>query len=317
MDSEESGAEIFVRFVDSFELDNRPELMAISGGEAFLRPALVRELAERASLVGCRTMALSGMFWASARRIPPPIKRAIDALDHFSVSLDVFHEREVRREDVYRVLETLVAEGKDVSIHLVGLNADDPYLVERSDEINRRFDGGVPMLVNDVKSVGRAASWLEKRHELSTNDANPCTLAAWPLVAFDGTIVACGNDDVVDGPAPAHLRLGHAATDGWPAIRARCLASNMLRAIRTVGPEYLNERLGSGTVTCNGYCATCMQLSTDPEIETRVAAMMARPSVGILEEQVTSLQRSAGALSFMRRYGLPEYAELVTLGAPA
>ena len=54
----------------------------------------------------------------------------------------------------------------------------------------------------------------------------------------------------------------------------------------------------------------------DPELEARVTAMMARSSAGILEEQVTSLQRSAGALSFMRRYGLPEYAELVTLGAP-
>src|SRR6188508_1920112 len=97
MSSEEGPAELFVGFVDSFGPDDRPEVLAISGGEAFLRPALVRELAERASLVGCRTMALSGMFWASERRIPPAIRRAIDALDHFSVSLDVFHELEVRR----------------------------------------------------------------------------------------------------------------------------------------------------------------------------------------------------------------------------
>src|SRR5215831_11203294 len=113
LDSEEGAAEMFLRFVDTFRPDNHPELMAVSGGEAFLRPDLVRELAERARLAGCRTMALSGMFWARARRIPPPIKRAIDALDHFSVSLDVFHQREVRREDVYRVLETLLEEGKD------------------------------------------------------------------------------------------------------------------------------------------------------------------------------------------------------------
>jgi pyruvate-formate lyase-activating enzyme len=317
MASEESPAELFVGFVDSFRPDDRPEVLAISGGEAFLRPALVRELAERASLVGCRTMALSGMFWASERRIPPAIRRAIDALDHFSVSLDVFHEREVRREDVYRVLATLLEEGKDVSVHLVGLKADDPYLVERSEEVHRVFEGRVPMLVNDVNSVGRAAQWLEPREELpSTMDADPCTLAAWPLVAFDGTIVACGNDDVVDGPAPPHLRLGHASTTGWPEVRDRCLASSMLRAIRTFGPEYLADRQGSGVVSCNGYCSTCRQLSNDPELEARVTAMMARASAGILEEQVTSLQRSAGALSFMRRYGLPQYAELVTLGAP-
>src|SRR3954464_1969621 len=129
--SEEAPAELFLHFVDSFTVDDHPEVLAISGGEAFLRPALLATLAERAALVGCRTAALSGMFWAKARRIPPPIKRAIDVLDHFSCSLDIFHEREVRREDVYRVLHVLLSEGKDVSIHVTGLDADDPYIVER------------------------------------------------------------------------------------------------------------------------------------------------------------------------------------------
>ena len=88
------------------------------------------------------------------------------------------------------------------------------------------------MLVNGVNSVGRAREWLAEPEDgpaPAAIEAEPCTLAHWPLVAFDGTIVACGNDDVVDGPAPAHLRLGHADTDGWPEVRERCLASSMLR----------------------------------------------------------------------------------------
>ena len=317
--SEEAPAEMFVRFVDSFGPDDRPEVLAISGGEAFLRPALVQELAERASLVGCRTTALSGMFWAKSRRIPPSIKRAIDPLAHFSVSLDVFHEREVRREDVYRVLETLVAEGKDVSVHLTGLNPDDPYLAERSDEIRRIFDGRVPILVNAVNYVGRAMQWLEKPEESPTPtvEADPCTLAAWPVVAFNGTIVACGNDDVVDGPPPPHLRLGHADTDGWPEVKARYLSSPMLRAIRTFGPRYVADRYSAGAVACNGYCSTCHKLSTDPAIEKRVAAVMESPTGTVLEEQVLALQRHAGPEAFMRRFGLPAYAELVNLGVPA
>ena len=72
---------MFLRFVDTFTVDDHPEVLAISGGEAFLRPALLRDLAERAAAVGCKTAALSGMFWAKDRRIPPPIKRAIDALE--------------------------------------------------------------------------------------------------------------------------------------------------------------------------------------------------------------------------------------------
>ena len=318
--SEEAPGGMFVRFVDTFRPDDRPEALALSGGEALLRPALVHELAERAGAVGCRTSTLSGMFWAKDGRIPPAIRRAIDLLDHFSVSLDAFHEREVRREDVYRVLETLLSDGKDVSIHLVGLGADDPYLAERTEEVHRVFDGRVPMLVNGVNAVGRAAAWLEEPAPGAapeTYQADPCTLANWPLVAFDGTIVACGNDDVVDGPAPPHLRLGHADTDGWPEIRARSLTSSMLRAIRTFGPLYTAERHGAGAVACDGYCTTCQKLSTDPAIEARVAEAMARPSAAFLEEQVSSLERAAGAVSFARRFGMAAYADLVTLGAPS
>jgi pyruvate-formate lyase-activating enzyme len=316
--SEEAPAEMFVRFVDSFTVDDHPQALAISGGEAFLRPALLQDLAERAALVGCRTAALSGMFWATSRRIPPPIKRAIDVLDHFSCSLDVFHEREVRRADVYRALDTLLSEGKDVSMHLVGLDADDPYLAERTQEIRDLFGDRVPMLVNAVNAYGRAAEWLDEEDAFAppTDEANPCTLAAWPLVAFDGTVVACGNDDVVDGPAPAHLRLGDAGVDGWPAIRARTLTSSMLRAIRTFGPEHLAARHGSGTISCDGYCQTCRQFSDDPGLVERVDAYM-QGTGALMEQQVLALQRHAGGQGFIRRFGMARYADLVTLGAPS
>ena len=307
---------MFLRFVDTFTVDDHPEVLAISGGEAFLRPALLRELAERAALVGCKTAALSGMFWAKDRRIPPPIKRAIDALDHFSCSLDVFHEREVKRADVYRALDTLLAEGKDVSLHLVGLDADDPYLAERTAEIRERFDDRVPMLVNGVSAMGRAAEWHEDEAPEPSTQASPCTLAAWPLVAFDGTVVACGNEDVVDGPAPAHLRLGHANVDGWPAIRARSQTSAMLRAIRTFGPEYLLARHGSETISCNGYCQTCRQFSDDPGFVERVEAYMDTPSGALMEEHVLAMERHTGVTSFMRRFAMGRYADLVALNAP-
>ena len=308
---------MFVRFVDTFTVDDHPAVLAISGGEAFLRPALLQELAERAALVGCKTAALSGMFWAKSKRIPPAVKRAIDVLDHFSCSLDVFHEREVERADVYRALDTLLAEGKDVSMHLVGLDADDPYLAERTEEIRERFDGRVPMLVNAVNAYGRAAEWLDDEDAFAppTEEANPCSLAAWPLVAFDGTVVACGNDDVVDGPAPAHLRLGHANVDSWQDVKARTLTSSLLRAIRTFGPEHLAARHGSGTIACTGYCQTCRQFSEDPGLVERVDAYM-KGTGALMEEQVFALQRHAGGQGFIRRFGMREYADLISLGAP-
>lgn len=318
LSSEQAPAEMFVRFVDTFTPELHPDVLAISGGEAFLRPRLLQEVAERARRAGTRTCALSGMFWANQPRIPKAIERAIDALDHFSASVDVFHEQEVPRRNVFRALDTLLADGHDVSLHIVGLDTDDPYLAEITEEVCRVFGEQVPMLVNGVTARGRAAQWLEGAapdlgHQI---EPDPCTLAAWPVVAYDGTVVACGNDDVVEGPAPPHLVLGHAQVDGWPVIRSRCLTSSVVRAVRTFGPEYVNERYGSGAVTCDGMCSTCQNLSRDVTLEAQLDEVMNRRPMAALERQVVDLQHETGAESFIRRFALPRYADLISLGAP-
>jgi pyruvate-formate lyase-activating enzyme len=317
LSSEQSPAEMFVRFVDTFGPDDRPEVLAMSGGEAMLRPKLVRKLAEKAREVGTRSIVLSGMFFARSGPVPPGIKEAIEAVDHFSVSLDVFHEREVPRANVFRVIDTLLGDGTDVSIHIVGQDAGDPYLESIVSEVQRVFSGRVPMLVNTVSSFGRAKAWLKPDVKAlpAGIDANPCAIAAWPVVGFGGTIVACANDDVLDD-VPPHLRLGHAYVDDWSTVRARTLASTMIRAIRLFGPEYIADRFRNGGRGCGGYCQTCIKLSQDPALEQRVKEIMAKPTITVLEQQVSAMQRRAGAIVFAGRYGLPRYAELVALGAP-
>lgn len=320
MTSDEVGADVLLRFVDTFGDDDPPELLAMSGGEPLLRPRLVRELGERAHAVGCLSCVLSGGFFArNGARIPRPIESAIEEIDHFSVSLDVFHEHEVPRANVLRVLDTVLAGGTDVSIHAVGLADDDPYLEDLTDEVRRVFDDQVPMFVNTVNPVGRAAAWHTPtpETELDVVEANPCLLASWPLVGWDGTITACGNDDVVDGPAPAHLRLGHASTDDWPTIQARCRVSSMMRAIRLLGPEYLAERFAEGGRGCDGYCRTCMALSDDDALRGHVEKLMARPSMAVVEQFAAGLHPRDGAISIARRYGAARYAELTALGAPS
>jgi pyruvate-formate lyase-activating enzyme len=317
LSSEEHDGEMFQRLVDSFTADDRPEVIVMSGGEALLRPTLVRELAESARSVGCRSFVLSGMFFARGRRIPPPILRAIEAVDHFSASLDLYHEREVSRAQVFRMLDQVVALGKDVSLHIVGLGDEDPYVAGLVADIRRHFDDRVPVLVGRVGATGRAREWLEQGDGPAAHrviEADPCTVANWPLVAFDGTIVGCCNQDIVDRrPVPDHLRIGHAAEDDWSVVRERYLRSTLMRGVRLFGPEYLADRFGD-TVGCEGYCETCVKLSTDPELERRVAEMLARPTTEFVARHIELMQRSGGALAFARRAGSAKYAELIALG---
>jgi hypothetical protein len=307
---------MFQRFVDSFTPENRPEVILMSGGEALLRPRLVRELAESARSVGASSQVLSGMFFARSERIPRPILRAIESVDHFSASLDKYHEREVSRAQVFKTLDEVATLGKDVSLHIVGLGDDDPYVAGLVGDIRRHFDDRVPVLVGRVGATGRAREWLDAAGSAAPREvvADPCTIANWPLVAFDGTVVGCCNQDVVDRrPVPDHLRLGHAAEDDWGTVRERYLRSTLMRGVRLFGPAYVADRFGE-TVGCEGYCETCVKLSTDATLEPRLAEVLARPSTELVARQVEVLQRSGGALAFARRAGLARYADLITLG---
>jgi organic radical activating enzyme len=311
--SEEHGAERFLRCVDSFTPTSRPELIVLTGGEPLLRPNLVETLTQRAQAVGCRVVLASGMFFAREARTPPRIDQAIRGVDHFTVSLDIYHEQQVSRSAVFRVIHQVVARGQSASFLVIGLDEHDPYLEDVTDAIRHEFQDQVPVLAGTVGAVGRAKEWLPLPEiEATTPEIGPlpCDLAAWPVITYDGTVVTCCNQHVVDGPAPAHLRLGHAMTESWETLRARYLSSPLLRAIRLFGPEYVADQYSAGSITCDGYCSTCYRLSDAPELGTRLEPVMARPATALMEAYVTGLQQE----QFAARHGPARYASLVRLG---
>jgi pyruvate-formate lyase-activating enzyme len=313
--------EQLLRFVGTFQPVDRPEFLVLTGGEPLLVPDLVAELAVRVRRAGTRTALLTGGFFAGARRVPAPVLRAIRSLDHLSVSIDAFHEREVTRSDAFRLLRTVLGAGVAASIHTVGSGPDDPYLADLIADARRAFQDRVPILVNTIRPFGRAAGWATGRRadpdpSPDPDRVLPCAMAAWPVVTADGAVVACCNQDVVDRrPVPSHLWLGHVATDDWAAVRARALASPVLRTIRTIGPVQLLARARPSTRRPDGagYCQTCRALSEDrAAIET--ARRLASGVVGeMLDRHAAHRQVQAGPVAFVRRHGSAPHAELVAL----
>ena len=310
MRSEQLDEQPYLRLVRSFSADDRPQVVWLTGGEPLLRPRLVSQLAQLSQAVGSRTALLSGMWFAGAPRMPAGIARALRDVDHVSASIDRFHEQEVPRSAVLETLAQLADEGRAVSVHLTGEGEHDPYLADAIAETRSRLADRCPIYVALVAPVGRAADWMDEHEaQAAATSAAPCPLVTWPVVAFDGTIVACCSQLAVDGPAPAHLRLGDAATDGWPSIRERAQHATMLRAIRTFGPRWLAAHEGGSD--CDGYCQTCMSLSDEPGVAERIAARMARPQTELIERHAERARPTAGEW-----IGLPRFAHLIELGRP-
>jgi hypothetical protein len=309
-------AALLTRFARSFAGPDRPEVMMLTGGEPMLRPGLVVELAEAARAAGTRSALLTGAFFATADPIPARIRRAARAVDHFSVSIDMFHERQVPRRHVYRLLHRMLDGGTPVSLHVVGSGPDDPYLLDLVGQTRYEFADAVPMLVNTLRAVGRAAAWTAARPAApAPEQVLPCAMAAWPVVAADGIVLACCNQDTVDGrPVPDHLRLGDIGADDWPAIRARSLASPVLRMIRATGPVHVLGRYGARTAPASdGYCGTCRGLGDRPGVLAAVRDAAAGPLGALLDEHATRVQVDAGPVALMRRHGSAAHADLVTL----
>ncbi|QMU73260.1 radical SAM protein [Streptacidiphilus sp. P02-A3a] len=331
-DGEEQPAALLRRFVETFTPADHPEFLLLTGGEPLLRPGLVRTLAGTARAAGTRSYLLSGMFFARTGATPDPIRAALRSVDHVAASLDAFHEREVPREQVFRVLREVLDSGRDASVQACGKGPDDPYLAELTEQVRAEFGDRVPMFVSTLRPVGRARAWLTALDATrapggdparGTSDARargpraaPCDLAAWPTVGFDGTVTACCNQDLLDqAPPPAHLTLGHIASTTWPEVRRRSQSRPVLRALRTRGPLQLAYRHGGSDQPDADYCGSCRALGDRPGTLAAVAAGAAGPTAELLEQQAVGLQLAAGAVGFARRHGDPTRAGLVLLGS--
>jgi hypothetical protein len=321
MGSSEPDAGHLRRFVASFDRAHHPEVLMLTGGEPLLRPDLTAALAASARAAGTRSALLTGAFFAAGAdpvrtAIPPRIMRAITAVDHFSVSIDAFHEREVTRASAFAVIRQALDAGVASSFHIVGSGPDDPYLADVTADIRRTFDDRVPMLVNSLRAVGRAASWTAAATAAPDPALPvPCAMAAWPVVAGDGTVLACCNQDAVDRrPAPAHLTVGHLADDDWAAVSGRVRSSAVLRMIRTIGPSHLMDRFAApGQGPRPGYCAGCRALGEHPEVLAAAERTAADAAGALLDGLVARRQAEAGAVALVRRHGCGPYADLVAL----
>jgi hypothetical protein len=287
------------KLIGSFTPQERPELLFMSGGEPLLRPGLVTDLAIQAKSVGTRSSLLSGMFFAG-RGLPPAIRRAISSLDHFSASIDVFHEREVDRADVFAVLGRILDIVPAVSLHIAA--HDQSYLDDLLPQVRKTFGDRVPALVNRVQPRGRARSLslTPAGAGVIPADPGPCEFASWPLVDYDGTIFACSRQSLVRAHRSRHLVLGHAARHTWAEIASRSRGNPVLRSVRLLGAIETARR--TETKICGGVCETCVTLPTQAEVSAGVEAVA---------EHLLAAMRPR---DLARRWGAGPYAELVELG---
>jgi hypothetical protein len=258
-------------------------------------------------------------FARDGAAIPRPLRRAIAAVDHFTASFDEFHEREVGRADLFRALHQIRELVPAISLQLTGRDPDDPYLLGLIAAIRREFADEVPMLVGVVHPVGRARGAVTAGPGAAVaapapGGPQPCLLTSWPLVHYDGTVLACCNQELVARTRPDHLLLGQAGRDPWPVLRERSLRRHVLRGLRLFGPIELRARFQAGAASGGDYCGTCLGLGADQQLNDELDRYLTSPVGRATEAAVEQIALASPASTFSGRYGSAPHSELITLG---
>jgi len=316
----------YLRFVASMHSNEPPTIIFITGGEPLIRPGLVSRITDLAHANGSSVVVLTGAFFVRHEPTPPAqITATIEQLDHIMVSLDAFHEREVPRRNMLLLLQRCLDYGLDVSVQLTGMDAADPYLVDAIHDIRDYTEDRVPIFVGLVSPMGRARDLPLSQSSASMTagivplqaprmtDPWPCPYLAWPVFTWDGVVTACCNQDVVTGPAPAHLTLADRKSPRWAQVRDRTLTNPLLRAIRTYGPKYVAARFTPDeTQAFDDYCTACSRLADTCKTDKQdaITVHMVRRESQAVEAVVRALQAD------LHRYTAPGFEELLGLGQP-
>jgi len=282
--------ESLLKFVKSFQYFP-PKIIFLTGGEPFLLPSLIRSICKESHRFGSHVVCITGLFFAKGEDIPSDIFDSIKYLDHLMVSIDIFHEKQLGRANIFKVLHKIRNEGIDISIAALGYGGDDPYLKDLIKYVRVQFNDEVPIFVNSINPIGRAqdlnypeyyGSIMATADHRSYSNIEGCKMASWPTVAFDGIIVNCCNEFVIDGPRPSHLVLGNIKNTDWSSVRKKVLHDTIIKAIRLVGPKETAKR--SDSDLCEGYCSTCISLENVKDLEDKIRPWVQTPGMNFLDE---------------------------------
>lgn len=302
-----------INFVKSFNETTSPRYLCLTGGEPLQLPELVTKLCNEAHRSNTKVVLYTGFFFASYPRIPYIIEKAIRQLDHLSISIDYYHEKQIGRKKIFDTLDRVLKLGPDISVSTTGINGDDPYLKNLLEDLKQKFGNTISVYVSYIEPVGRASQLVN----ITSNDHSDykdgyfygCKRCSWPVISFNGDIVACCNPDVVNKKYPNHLFLGNICDMKWKDIREKVLTSNILKAIRTIGPKTISKDVLK--MKPASYCDTCFDLSSHGDINAELQRVFNKYFLEMMDNMVTQSRGSNDALDVRRA----KFRELLSFGS--
>ncbi len=215
------------------------ELVAISGGEPFARPAVLSEMLKEARDCGFITVVVTSGFWATSVDNARKVLRSLPPISALEISADQFHEEWVPTERIRNAAISALEEGSAVIIGTA--DYDGSYKERVSAILGDSLLKQIEFLENEVHPVGRALKNRLVPREFSDDlPEGACGTLCAPVVRYDGNVLACCQNEIIYQDDHA-LWLGNLNLENFQDIYARVDNHYLIQALRTIGPKGIVE----------------------------------------------------------------------------
>lgn len=248
--------------------------LAITGGEPFYRVDKLAEIADYARQKNFLVSVVTNTFWASSREAALATVQRLPAIEVYSLSTDVYHQRVIPFQNIQNAVWALKELGRTYNIAVCTDREDEPQFLKIIADIQEMGEGD-KIRPSITFPVGRAQKWA-KHLQYSTSPeptVSACSMASYPVIFPDGKVTGCIGP-LITVPAPHPLYLGNLYQEPLAHILDRAEHNLILHAVRVWGPHKLAALLkehGQADLLPTEYianciCDTCYKLLTNPRI---------------------------------------------------
>jgi hypothetical protein len=237
-----SDFDLFEQIVDAICARPEVDVVGISGGEPFVERRGLAFAARRVADSGKDLVLYTSGVWAKSDETPAWIRDAVALASCVFLSTDAFHADQISDDQFIRAARAISGEGVPIVVQVL----DDELMVERAHGLLvAAFGGSWPehAEVNLIPPLpyGRGKTVFMRGAGRPGHEFQPCTVAAAPVIRYDGRIAGCCNENVIMGGGPAVLRRTCGSQQEMDAAIEHFGTAPFLGAIGGVGPAGLTQ----------------------------------------------------------------------------
>jgi len=237
------------------------EWVVFTGGEPFLHPDRLVELARMVSESGRSASVVTNGAWAlkwgRAEELLSEARQS--GLRGLTVSVDEYHRPAVPLDAVARLLRRAQEMGFAINVAGVGKKSREKIELLEADGLVLAYPREYNLF--NLENVG-IASYLTK-DRVRNLDLGECRAVIEPLIGPDGSVYACCSYRLFDIQTPVLAR-GNLLERSLGEILEEAGRDYLLAALAAMGPGGLSELLGRSTSRrVTSRCGLCLSLLND------------------------------------------------------